>query len=261
MAAETAYSFIFSFFPLLLLAATSASFFGHGQHTVQTVSVALREFMPAESHALIEAYVSILFATGPHSGLFSISLALLLWTGSSLIATLMKSLNRIYRIAAEELRPFWKERAISIFLVPVTFLPIIVASTLAVVGAQAAELLDSDFGIGIATSHFWGFTKWALFVLVMGIIIAVIYYVGPVRKHRIKNVIPGAVLSSGLWAFITYGFNFYVDRFGGYNRVYGSIGAFIVLLLWMYLTSFAFIVGAEFNAALEQTINQPKVTV
>src|SRR5258708_4444853 len=91
MASETAYSFILSFFPLLLLAATSASLFGHGRHTVEAVSASLRGFMPAESHALIETYVSSILATGPHSGLFSISLAILLWTGSSLMATLIKS--------------------------------------------------------------------------------------------------------------------------------------------------------------------------
>ncbi len=252
MASETAYSFILSFFPLLLLAATSASFFGHGRHTVETVSASLRGFMPAESHALIETYVTSIFATGPHSGLFSISLLLLLWTGSSLMATLIKSLNRIYRMASASMRPWWRERTISIVLVPVVFIPVIIACTFAILGTKLAGILDQTLGIDIVNSHFWGFIKWLLFVLVVAIITCIIYYVGPARRQRIKRVIPGAILSSGLWGIVTYGFNFYVDKFGSYNKVYGSIGAFIVLLLWMYLTSFAFVVGGELNAELEQ---------
>jgi membrane protein len=108
------------------------------------------------------------------------------------------------------------------------------------------------------TSRFWGLTKWGLFILVVGIITSVIYYVGPARRQQIKRVIPGAILSSGLWGIVTYGFNFYVDKFGSYNRVYGSIGAFIVLLLWMYLTSFAFIIGGELNAELERIPPAPE---
>ena len=258
MASEAAYSFILSFFPLLLLAATSASFFGHGRHTVESVSTALRGFMPAESHALIETYVTSVFATGPHSGLFSISLLILLWTGSSLMATLIKSLNRIYRMAPASMRPWWRERAISIVLVPVVFVPVIVASTFAILGTKLADLLDQNFGIGIVTSHFWGLTKWGLFVLVVGIITCVIYYVGPARRQHIKRVIPGAILSSGLWGIVTFGFNYYVDKFGSYNKVYGSIGAFIVLLLWMYLTSFAFMIGGELNAELERIPPAPE---
>jgi len=258
MAAETAYTFILSFFPLLLLAATSVSFFGHGRNTVETVSASLRGFMPAESHALIEAYVSSIFATGPHSGLFSISLAILLWTGSSLMATLIKSLNRVYRMAPASMRPWWKERTISIVLVPVVFVPVIVASTFAIMGTKLADILDQTFGIGIITSHFWGLTKWFLFVLVVAIINCVIYYIGPARRQHIKAVIPGAILSSALWGIVTYGFNIYVDKFGSYNRVYGSIGAFIVLLLWMYLTSFAFIIGGELNAELEHIPPAPE---
>jgi len=258
MASETAYSFILSFFPLLLLAATSASFFGHGRSTVETVSASLRGFMPAESHALIETYVGSIFATGPHSGLFSVSLAILLWTGSSLMATLIKSLNRIYRMAPASLRPWWKERAISIVLVPVVFIPVIIACTFAILGSRLAGILDQYLGIGIVTSHFWGLTKWFLFILVVAIITGVIYYVGPARRQHIKRVIPGAILSSGLWGIVTFGFNYYVDKFGSYNKVYGSIGAFIVLLLWMYLTSFAFIIGGELNAELEQIPPAPK---
>jgi membrane protein len=258
MASETAYSFILSFFPLLLLAATSASFFGHGQHTVESVSAALRGFMPAESHALIETYVTSLFATGSHSGLFSISLAILLWTGSSLIATLIKSLNTIYRMAPASMRPWWRERLISIVLVPIVFVPVIVASTFAIMGTKLADFLDHILGIDIVTSPFWGLTKWILFIVVVAIINGVIYYVGPARKQRITAVMPGAILSAGLWGIVTYGFNFYVDKFGSYNRVYGSIGAFIVLLLWMYLTSFAFIIGGELNAELEQIPPAPQ---
>jgi membrane protein len=258
MAAETAYTFILSFFPLLLLAATSASFFGHGRHTVETVSASLREFMPAESHALIETYVSSLFATGRHSGLFSISLVILLWTGSSLMATLIKSLNRIYRMAPASMRPWWRERAIAIILVPIVFIPVIGASIFAIMGTKLADILDKTFGTGIITSHFWGLTKWFLFILVVAIISCVIYYVGPARRQRVKAVIPGAILSSMLWGIVTLGFNIYVDKFGSYNRVYGSIGAFIVLLLWMYLTSFAFIIGGELNAELERIPPAPK---
>jgi len=197
--------------------------------------------MPAESHALIESYVSSIFATGPHSGLFSISLANPLWTGSSLMATLIKSLNRVYRMAPASMRPWWRERAISIVLVPVVFIPVIVASTFAIMGTKIAGILDQTFGIGIITSHFWGLTKWFLFVLVVAIINWRHLLRWTRRRQHIKAVIPGAILSSALWGLVTYGFNIYVDKFGSYNRVLRSIGAFIVLLLWMYLTSFAFI--------------------
>src|SRR5581483_1679724 len=245
-------SFIFSFFPLLLLAASSASFFGHGEHTVESVSTALSRFMPAESHDLIQSYVNSLFASGPRSGLFSISLLLLLWTGSSLISTLMKSVNRAYHIPPDRLRPYWKEKLVAIVLVPITFLPIVLASIAAIIGSRAAAFVGTEIGFDIEASDLWALTEWALIVLVLFVIISLLYYVSPCKKLRIKEVLPGAILASVLWAIITVGFNYYVGRFGSYNRIYGSIGAFIVLLLWMYLTSLAFIIGGEFNAVLEE---------
>ena len=182
MAAETAYSFIFSFFPFLLLAATSASFFGHGQRTVETVSDALRRFMPVESHALIKTYVEGLFLKGPDTGLFSISLALLLWTASSLIATLMKSLNRAYHTDPKELRPFWKDRLIAVGLVLVTFVPILMASMIAVLGNYIAAFVGRQSGIDMADSYLWGIIEWLLFVVVVSLISALIYYFWPQQK-------------------------------------------------------------------------------
>jgi membrane protein len=184
---------------------------------------------------------------------------LALWAASGAIMSMIEGFREIYRIPSG--RPFLQERAMAVFLVLVSTVPVVASSALIVFGTKAESFLMHHLGVYADIQGWVELLSKALrlglafasFVLVT----ALLYYLGPNRKQTLANVLPGAVLATVLWVISTLAFGWYVRHVSNYNVLYGSVGAGLALLVWMYVWSVITLIGCEFNAARERLMAEP----
>jgi len=179
-----------------------------------------------------------------------------LWAASGVMITLMQGFRAAYGI--QRGRPFWTERGMAAALVFLAAIPIIASSAMIVTGNRVERYVFTRIGVLPEGEQLRGwvsfFGQTARYGVALGAILlgtALLYYFGPNRKQRMLFVWPGAFLAITLWWIATNAFGFYVRNIANYNVLYGSIGAVVALLVWMYLLSVIALFGCEFNARLE----------
>ena len=177
----------------------------------------------------------------------ALSLLAVLWSVSSGVQGLVKSLNLIYD--ERETRGFVKLRGLSLLLTLGAIVVVVVALVLITVFPGVVE----DLGLGQAGELAASIVRWVVLALLVLVALAVVYRFAPDRTNpRWRWLSWGAVVALVLWLLGSVGFSFYVDNFGKYNQTYGALAAVIILLLWLYLSAFAVLLGAEFNAETER---------
>lgn len=187
----------------------------------------------------------------PRANLLSLSVVLSLYLANNGMLSLISAFNKIYRTL--EKRGFIKTRLISFALTLLLVFSIFIAVSLLIVGQVILnELLERGFLnrdfllFGIFTLRF--LVIFSMFLLT----ISSIYYFAPALHRRWKFISPGSVISTILVLATTYGFSYYISNFGTYNKLYGSIGAMIALMVWLFVISFILLSGFEINASLER---------
>ncbi len=177
-----------------------------------------------------------------------VGLALALWAASSGIAHLIEALNVAYD--EEETRGWVQRKALALILTIGTVLFLIVAfASIALVPALLA-----DSGLGDVGRWAAGGVRWVILLGGMLIGLAVLYHYGPDRKHAAwRWISPGALLATVVWLLASIAFSIYTANFGKYNETYGSLGAIVVVMLWLVISASAVLVGAELNAELERS--------
>jgi membrane protein len=177
----------------------------------------------------------------------ALSLLAVLWSVSSGVQGLVKSLNLVYD--ERETRGFLKLRGLSLLL---TLGAIVVAVVALALIAVFPAMID-DLGLGQAGELAASIGRWVILALLVLVALAVLYRYAPDRANpRWRWVSWGAVVALVLWLLGSFGFSWYVDSFGKYNQTYGALAAVIILLLWLYLSAFAVLLGAEFDAEIER---------
>ena len=194
--------------------------------------------------------------------LLIVATLLALWAASGVMASLMQGFQVAYRI--EQGRPFLKQRAMAILLVIFVAVPIVAASGLIVFGARTERLVFTSVGLLQGEQQLQGWVsllgRLLRFTVALGSIVcstALLYYIGPNRSNRLRQVLPGAAVATALWWGATTCFGWYVRNIANYNVLYGSIGAVVALLVWMYLLSVIALYGCEYNAQRERMQSVP----
>lgn len=206
----------------------------------------IRTILPADVARLVESQINALMNAGGDklgwAGLLSTMLAI--WSSRSGVASLMLGLNAIHgRKNRNSLRHYLTALILTVALLGVS---IVTLSAVVIV-----PIIFAIIPLGTVTAVMVETFRWAaaIFVLMAGL--AVIYRFGPNnRGERMKWVTPGAVMAVALWAVASYGFSFYLSNFGNYNEVYGSIGAAVAMLIWLYISAFLILLGAVVNLEL-----------
>jgi membrane protein len=246
-AKASAYSSIFTFFPVLLIVGSSLTNWRKGAPYLREISYALDSILPAGGSTVL----NYLRAGAKHPRGFLITTSLItLWTASGVMISWMEGFRRCY-----ELPKTWgliKERLIAFLLVIFALVPMTFATLLVAVGSKFETRLlpyiDSDYSPYILL--LWGMIRWAIATLTAISVIALIYHNAVPRTQPWHSVIPGSVFATFLWFSVTVGFRAYLQHFGDFATIYGSLGAGMALLVWMYMISLVVLVGAEFNALL-----------
>jgi len=248
IAKAAAYSSVLTLFPLLLVVASILSYSSQTHVLIREVATAVGAVLPPGPASEAIAY----FHTGqqrPTRLLISASLITLM-AASGVMMSWMDGFRRAYRLT--KTWGMWKERAIALFLVGLSFLPMTFATLLVAFGNQIETWLSLHSSRTMGTYIFllWIAGRWAIATLASIAVISLLYHHGLPRTQPWHRVLPGACLATGLWFTATVLFAWYVRTVATYNLIYGSLGAAIALLVWMYILSIIVLVGAEFNAVL-----------
>src|SRR5215218_2922082 len=178
------------------------------------------------------------------------AVAVALWSVSAVARTLTEAFNVAYQVA--ETRRWWGQLALSLAFGPVLALVVIVSVALMLIRPQLvgsiAELVDLDE----LFVSLWGWLRFPVALFLLPVVLSVVYRFGPNARQSFRSVVPGAALCVVLWAISSVGFSIYLANFADYGVTYGSIGAAVGLLLYLYLCASVVLLGAELNAAIYQ---------
>lgn len=246
MAAQLAYYFFLSLFPALLIVVALTSFFP--SNLLDNTLAWFETFTPPEMLEVVRGQIRQITGSG-HAGLLTFGVLGALWSSSSAMTAIVDTLNRAYGV--KEARPWWKIQLLAIILTVVMSVFVLVSFTLVVSGPEIAETLATRVGLGAVFAWTWMIVQWPVVFLLISLAFGLVYYLAPDAEQRWPWIVPGSRLATVLWLLISIGFRFYVTHFGQFNKMYGTIGAAIVILLWFYLSGLVLLVGAELNSELE----------
>ena len=249
-AAALTYYLVFAMFPLMIFV---SNLLGLLDLNITYISETLRPIVPSEVVYLLEAYLSHVSNTSS-TVLFWFSLGFCVWFPLRAVRSLMEDIRRAYNLDRPQKPIVYALRQL---LLTVIFL-VVIALTLIlsvfgrkfILGAAQWLGIEQILQVSDAALNLWQYLRFALLSILMFSAIAMLYTFAQDKRCTVKSIMPGVVLSLVAWIIISIGFSLYVENFGKYSVIYGALGTVIVMLVWLYMTSFLLILGAEFNASL-----------
>lgn len=248
LAAETAYYFFFSLFPLLLFLTPLLGLVGNGQQLMESMLSRLATTMPADTLSLVRRVLGEIVTSSGSAGIMSIGVLLAGWSGSNIFGSLMGALNIAYDVS--ETRPWWKQQVLRLSCLLLSGAIMLVATIIFLDGERVARWIGGLLGLSDAAIAAWSIVQIVLAVAMLVALGAVIFRLLPNVKQRWSHVLIASAITTLLWILATVLFRVYVQHFGSYNKTYGTIGGVIVLLTWMYYSMFVLLTGGELAAEL-----------
>ena len=246
-AATLAYYSLFSLFPALIFLLSVLPYLPiHNLH--QAIMEFMGQVLPSQVAKQIEGVVAEV-TLNKHTGLLSVGAVLAIWGASSGVYALMQQLDVTYEV--KERRPFWKARGQAMLLTLGLGLMLVGAFALIVLGGVVQEYLAVYLGASEALLFTFAAFRWVVIFFLLLLSFAVTYYFGPDVEQDFKFVTPGALIGVAVLILATLGFRFYVENFGDYAATYGSLGAVIVLMLFLYIGGLVVLMGSSINAMIE----------
>ncbi len=218
---------------------------GVGNLTVEELRATLAGLFPAEAYTVVESQIKRL-QEGPPVGLVSISLAIVLWTASSLYLAIIDAMNVIYGVT--ETRAFWKLRLKAI-LMTIIQVGILVGSLVMVV---AWPLFASWAGLSASTAVVAEILQFLVVFTMVLMSFALTFYVGPDADQSWEWITPGSVIGTAVFLATSYLFRVYIQSFTSYNETYGSLGGVVVLMFWFWISSLVLLAAGQVNKIIEQ---------
>jgi membrane protein len=248
-AAALTYFGIQSIFPGLLVLVSLLGILG--KPATQPLITNLGQALPSSVRKIIMSDVTHLQNSHTASGILGIAgIVLALWSASNYVAAFMRASNAIYDVP--EGRPIWKTAPIRLAVTVVTMILLVAAAFIVVVTGSLARKVGDVLGIGATAVSVWDIAKWPVLLIIIGLILAILFWASPNARHGFQWVSPGGFIAVALWLIASALFAVYVANFSHYNKVYGSLAGIIIFLIWMWISNVAILLGAEFNAELER---------
>ena len=249
-AAQLAYYFLLALFPLLIFLTSAIGLIvGSGTGMRHALFNYLARVMPSSAFQLLDATMTEV-TTASSAGKLSFGLLAALWAASNGMGAITGALNRAYDL--EETRPWWKQRMVAISLTIGLSVLIMTALGLVIAGSHIADSLATYHRLSSTTALTWKILQWPIALAFMLLAFALIYFFAPdFREQDWKWITPGSVIGVALWLLASFALKAYLHFFDSYSRTYGSLGAVIVLMLWLYLTGLAVLIGGEINSEIE----------
>jgi YihY family inner membrane protein len=248
-AAALTYYAVLSIFPAMLVVISLVGL--AGQSVSQQFLDNIGTLAPgAVKQVLTNAFTELRKGAGGAGLVALLGLAGAFWSASGYVGAFMRAANAVYDVP--EGRPIWKTLPIRIAITVVTLVLLSISAIAVVVSGPVAQKVGDLIGLGSAAVTTFNIVKWPILIIVVGALIALLYWASPNAKQGFRWVSPGGVLAIVVWLIASAGFGLYVANFGSYNKTYGSLAALIVFLVWLWITNIAILLGAELNAELER---------
>lgn len=247
IAAQVAYNFFFSLFPLLLFLAPLLSLLGDKRRIVTDLLSRLAQVVPADAFALVSKVVTDVVFAENAPGLISIGALLAAWSGSNIFTTFMDALDTAYDV--KDPRPWWKKRLLALGVMVGWALIITIVTAILLAGDSIVDYLRNRVGMGSTAVTVWSIVQVPLAFALLVAFFFVMYWLLPYAKQDGKQILVGSAVAAFLFGVATLAFRLYVHHFPP-NKTYGTIGAVMMLLTWMYVVSVVILVGGELNSEL-----------
>ena len=246
VSAALSYFFVLSALPGLIFLSALIGFipipslFGH-------ILPMLEQILPPQAMQVLQPVITDVLSSHRWTWL-SFGMVGVVWTTSAAFDALIEALDIAYDAADD--RPFWKTRLLAIGLSGLTAVLLLSALAVILVGPRFGGWLAGQFALSGIFADVWPFLRWIVSICFTVLAVEVVYYLAPNVKQRFAATLPGAILSVAVWIGLSHLLGVYFRHFANYNRTYGTLGGVIALMVWLYWTSFALLVGAELNAEL-----------
>jgi len=251
-AAALTYYGLLSLFPALIVLVAIVGLFGDPKSTTKSLTDIVDALGPSSAASTFAAPIKSITSHRAASGvLVFVGLAAALWAASGYVGAFFRAANVIYE--TPEGRPFWKLRPLQVGVaLAMVVLLALVALALVLTGPIVHTVGDA-IGVGSTAQDIWNVAKWPVLLAVVLLMFATLYHAAPnARLPGFKWVTPGAVFAIVVWIVASAAFAFYVANFGSYDKTYGTLGGVIVLLVWMWISNCALLLGMELNAERER---------
>jgi membrane protein len=250
-ASGLAFDFLFALIPLLVSLLTLFSLFAARSSQLQNELLTFfADFLPSLAFQLLNNTTRLL-ATNPTGEEILIGFLAALWFAARGVSSMISSLNVVYR--AKESRSWFRVRAIAALLTLVISTLVLSSLGILLVGGSVVDWVGKELHLASAMVALWKALQWPGAVLFMLFSYALIYSFGPnVHTKRWQWITPGSVFGVIVWLAVSEGFRIYLRYVNSYTLIYGSLGGLMILMVWLYVTALAFLIGGEINARIER---------
>jgi membrane protein len=247
ISAQVAYNFFFSLFPLFLFVAPMLSLLGDKRQIVSDLLGRLSTVLPPAAYALVSGVINDVVFAKNAPGLISIGALLAAWSGSNIFTAFEDALNTAYDVKDE--RPWWKKRLLALGVLIGWGIIMTLVTAILLAGDNIVHYAQTQFGMGSAALQVWSVIQFPLAIVFLIAFLYLMYWLLPYVKMDKRQILVGSVVAGLLFTLLTLLFRLYVQHFPP-NATYGTVGAVMVLLSWMYFVSVVILVGGELNSEL-----------
>jgi len=260
LSSQMAYNAMLALFPAILVILTVVELFKQYLRLPWTNPASpLEDVAPHQAIQLMADFTDKI-SLADNRGLFSLSFVIAIWVASGALSAAMNALDQIHQIPPEETRPFWQAKLIALGLTIGSILLLFIASFLIFISNLVVDMVGDKIVVRLLLTLLQ-LLSWPLALAVVTTNVAFIYRFGPSRWPPGKPILPGAVLAAVSWVVVSGLFRHYVAHFGNYNKIYGAVGAVIILQLWLYISSLVLLLGDQLNFTVGEEMQQTLVQV
>ena len=242
LSANLSYYFILSLFPMLIVALALTPYFKIDQ---QFLLEKIQNFAPGDLGDYLFDMISEVL-NNKNNTIITVGIVFTLWSASSGIYGIIIAFNNAFRV--RDGRIWIVTKLISVVITALFLVGMFVVLALVVFGKQLTYLLFHKFNLDEGFYNLWSVLNYSFPILFTFIVFVFLYIMGPNLKLKAISILPGSIFATVSWTLISRLFGYYIDHFSSYIKTYGTIGAFMAFIIWLYITGYILIIGAEINA-------------
>ena len=257
-ASSLAYTFMLAFFPAIIFLFTLIPYIPV-PHFQDTLLRLMEVILPTNAYLAFESTLKDIIKN-QNGKLLSVGFATATFFATNGVYKLMQAFNKSSLIV--ETRTWLRKRWVALVLTIVISISLFLAIIILIVGQAIVNAIQSKID---SDGFFWPYliflSRWLIVIVIFFFTVSVLYRYGPAHKQRRwKFISPGAILATALAVFTSLGFSYYINHFSSYNKIYGSIGTLIVIMIWLYLNSLIILIGFELNASIDLSKRNIKIS-
>lgn len=252
-AAALTYYGLLSLFPALIAMVSLLGLFGDPKTTTSSLTEIITEIGPQSAAETFSGPIESIVSNQRAAGFaFVLGLAVALWSASGYVGAFIRASNVIYE--TPEGRPFWKLRPLQLAVTLAMVVLMVMLALGLVLTGPVVEAVAGPIGVSDAAVSVWDIAKWPVMIAIFILMVDLLYYASPnVKLRGFRWVTPGSLVAIVIWAIASAAFALYVANFGSYDKVYGTLGGLVALLVWLWISNLAILFGHQLNAERERS--------